>query len=74
MFLHYITLAIRNIKKFKVSFFINLIGLSLGLASAFIISSYVLKETSYDQFHSKKDRIYRVLCDNEKVNWTSPGV
>ena len=74
MFSHYFTTAIRNIRKSKLSFFINLIGLSLGLASAFIISSYVLKETGYDHFHSKKDRIARVLCDNLNVDWTSPGV
>ncbi|MFO7830319.1 MAG: FtsX-like permease family protein [Bacteroidales bacterium] len=74
MLRHYITTALRNIKKNKTSFFINLIGLSLGLASAFIISSYVLKEISYDQFHSNKDRIYRVLGDNNEVGWSSPGV
>lgn len=73
MLSHYFTTAIRNIRKNKLSFFINLIGLSLGLASAFIISGYVLKETSFDKYHSKKDRIYRVLCDNTGVGWTSPG-
>jgi len=71
---HYLTTAIRNIQKNKLSFIINLIGLSLGLASAFIISSYVLKETSYDQFHSKKNRIFRILCDNTNFDWISPGV
>ena len=74
MFSHYFTTAIRNIRKNKLSFFINLIGLSLGLASAFIISGYVLKETSFDQFHSKNERIYRVLCDQTNVGWTSPGI
>ncbi|MBI9054016.1 MAG: ABC transporter permease [Bacteroidales bacterium] len=71
---HYFTAAFRNIRKNKLSFFINLVGLSLGLASAFIISSYVLKETSYDQFHSKKNHIFRILCDNNNFDCTSPGV
>lgn len=47
--------------KNKTMFFINLIGLSIGFACTFIILSYVLEQTSYDKFHEKKDRIYRVL-------------
>ena len=74
MLSHYFITTIRIIKKNKLSFFINLIGLSLAFASAFIISSYVLKETRYDCFHLKKDKIARVLCDNLSVNWTSPKV
>jgi putative ABC transport system permease protein len=74
MLTHHLTSSLRNIRKNKLNFIINLVGLSLGLASAFIISSYVLKETSYDNFHEKKDRIARVLCDNLNVDWTSPGV
>jgi len=47
--------------KNKTMFFINLIGLSIGFACTFIILSYVLEQTSYDNFHEKKDRIYRVI-------------
>jgi putative ABC transport system permease protein len=47
--------------KNKTMFFINLIGLSIGFACTFIILSYVLKQTSYDKFHEKKDRIFRVI-------------
>ena len=47
--------------KNKTMFFINLIGLSIGFACTFIILSYVLEQTSFDEFHEKKDRIYRVI-------------
>jgi len=47
--------------KNKTMFFINLIGLSIGFACTFIILSYVIKQTSYDKFHEKKDRIFRVI-------------
>jgi putative ABC transport system permease protein len=57
--------------KNKTMFFINLIGLSIGFASTFIILSYVLKQTSYDKFHEKNDRIYRVLNHLESYKKTS---
>lgn len=47
-------------------FFINLIGLSIGFACTFFILSYLIDQTSYDKFHKKKDRIYRVLNHNKK--------
>jgi len=47
--------------KNKIMFFINLIGLSIGFACTFIILSYVIEQTSYDKFHEKNDRIYRVI-------------
>lgn len=39
---------------------INIVGLALGIATAFLIMNYVSYEFSYDSFHEKKDRIYRV--------------
>ena len=55
----------RLLMKNKTIFFINLIGLSIGFACTFIILSYVIDQTSYDRFHEKKDRIYRVLNHSE---------
>jgi putative ABC transport system permease protein len=63
--------------KNKTMFFINLIGLSIGFACTFIILSYVLKQTSYDKFHEKNDRIYRVLnymIPYKKTNVYSPCI
>lgn len=61
MIKHYFTSTIRLFMKNKTAFFINLVGLSIGFTCAFIILSYVLKETSFDKFHEKNDRIYRVV-------------
>ncbi len=38
-------------------------GLAVGMTSAFLIFIYVSFEKSYDDFHSKADRIYRVVTD-----------
>lgn len=38
---------------------INLLGLTIGIACFVLLGLYVQQELSYDQFHSKKSRIYR---------------
>jgi putative ABC transport system permease protein len=38
-------------------------GLAVGMAACFLIFLYITFETSYDNFHSKEDRIYRVVSD-----------
>ena len=40
---------------------VNILGLSVGLASVLIISTYIISELSFDQFHADADRIYRVI-------------
>ncbi len=54
-------LAYRSLLKFKGHTAINLIGLSLGLAMGGFTLQYVLEELSFDNFHEKKDRIYKVV-------------
>ena len=53
-------MAIRNQSKNKLFSIINLLGLSIGLAVSLLIFNYVSYEYSFDAFHLKKDRIYRV--------------
>jgi len=52
--------SIRALNRQKGYVFINIIGLSIGIACSLLISLFVINELSYDQFHSKKNRIYRV--------------
>jgi len=59
----YLTTAWRNIRKNKVFSFINVIGLSIGLAACLLILQYVNFELSYDQFNSNIGDIYRVYND-----------
>jgi putative ABC transport system permease protein len=60
MLLNYFKIAFRSLLKFKGYAFINLLGLALGLMAGILIMVYVLDETSYDKFHTKGDRLYRV--------------
>jgi putative ABC transport system permease protein len=52
--------AWRNILKHKVYSLINFLGLTCGLAVALLIMSYVRHELSYDRFHERADRLYRL--------------
>jgi putative ABC transport system permease protein len=53
-------LAFRNIVRNGTYSVINILGLTLGLASALLLVVYVSHELSYDKFHQDSDRIYRV--------------
>lgn len=60
MFKNYIKSAIRALLKYKGTTLINILGLTIGLCSVILISVYVYSEVSYDKFHEKSDRIYRI--------------
>jgi len=61
MIRHNILIAYRNSLRYKSSFFINLIGLSTGLACVVLIFLWVTDELRMDQFHAHGDRLYQVL-------------
>ncbi|BAV05620.1 putative ABC transport system permease protein [Filimonas lacunae] len=60
MLRNYITTSVRNLFRNKAYAFINIGGLSLGLACAILIILYVKDEVSYDRFHRQAGQIYRV--------------
>ncbi len=60
MLKNYLKIAFRSLMRFKGYAFINLFGLALGLTAGILIMVFVLDELSFDQFHDKGDRIYRV--------------
>lgn len=66
MFRHHLLLIFRNFKRYKASFFINLIGLSAGLSCALLIYLWVSDELQMDKFHAKYHRLYQVM-ENEKT-------
>ncbi len=63
MFKNYFKIAVRNLLRHKAFSFINILGLAVGLSACFLIFLYVSFETNYDNFHSKADRIYRLVTD-----------
>lgn len=65
MIRNYLKISWRHIRSSKVYSLISIIGLAIGICCSLFIALYVFDELSYDQFHEKKDRIYRIT---EKVN------
>ncbi len=61
MFLHILKLAYRSFQRHSTSFFINLIGLSTGLACTILIYLWVVDELSFDKFHENDTRLYQVM-------------
>ncbi len=59
MLSNYLKVAIRYLGKHKGYTFINVLGLSVGIATCILIMLFVRSEWSFDHFHSKADRIHR---------------
>ena len=61
MFFSYLKTAIRNLKKYKAYSFINIFGLAVGIACCILILLWVRDELSFDGFHAKADRLFRIV-------------
>jgi putative ABC transport system permease protein len=61
MLLNYLKTAFRNLVRYKGYSFINILGLTVGLATAIFIFLWVADEVSYDKFHKNADRAFRVM-------------
>ncbi|MFC1493295.1 ABC transporter permease [candidate division KSB1 bacterium] len=71
MFRNNIKIAFRNLMKYKTFSFINISGLVLGITCCLLIMLYVQFELSFDSFHEKSDRIFRVYEDIRTATGTS---
>lgn len=60
MFKNYLKIAIRNLIRHKLYSFINIGGLSLGLAACLMIFLFVKSELSYDRWLPDNERVYRL--------------
>ncbi len=63
MLRNYLKIAIRNLLKNKTFSFINIAGLSIGIAACLLILQYVSFQLSFDQFNKNAGDIYRVSND-----------
>ncbi|QNF32800.1 ABC transporter permease [Adhaeribacter swui] len=61
MIRHTFLLIYRHFLRFKGTFFINLVGLSTGLAGAIVIYLWVYDELHFDKFHEKDKQLFRVM-------------
>lgn len=67
MLRHYFLLALRNFRKFKSIFGINLLGLSLGLTTVILISMWVKDELSINRHYENSDRIFAVMTNHDNA-------
>src|SRR5580698_5685073 len=61
MIRNYLKVAWRNMLRNKAHTFINIAGLSVGLACSLLILLWVQNELSIDAYHSNGDRLYQVF-------------
>ncbi len=67
MIRNYFKIAIRSLIRNKVFTLINVFGLVLGISFSTMLYTYVSNELSYDSFHTKADRTYRILTIDKSV-------
>jgi len=65
MLKNYLKIALRNLRRHKGYTFINIAGLTVGMACCALMLLFIRQELSYDRFHQKAERIYRMTM---KIN------
>jgi putative ABC transport system permease protein len=55
-----ILIALRNIRRDLTYSLINITGSTIGIMASIILIRYVFDDLSYDRYHEKSDRIYRI--------------
>jgi putative ABC transport system permease protein len=78
MIRNYFKIAFRNLWRHRVFSFINVLGLSVGMSACLLIYLYVSFELSYDRYHTKGDRIFRVVTNiktpTDTLDWSSASI
>jgi len=68
-----IQVAIRNIRRDATYSLINIIGLTIGITGSLLLMLYIYDDLSFDRFHEKADRIYRISSrisePDDAFNW-----
>ena len=68
---NYLKVALRALLRQKSYTLITISGLAVALASAMLISIYIIHESSYDNFHKDGERLYKIT-KREHGKWTPP--
>jgi len=66
---YYLIIALRNLKKHKGFSFINIAGLSVGIACSVLAMVYVYDQLSYDRFHENAERTYRIISKGFLIDY-----
>ena len=70
MLLNYCITSLRMLHRNKGYSAITILGLAMGIACCTVIFLIIRYETGFDRFHSKFERIYRIVT-NETINGAS---
>ena len=76
MLRNYLKIAFRNLARNKVSSFINIGGLAVGMAVAILIGLWIYDELSFNKYHKNYDRIAQVM-QHQTINgetFTGPAI
>src|SRR5262244_389061 len=68
MLKNYFKTALRSLARNRNYTIINIAGLAVGIAVCMLIFMIIQYQTSFDNFHSNKDRIYRVLTESHHAD------
>ena len=68
MYKHYLIIAIRSFKRDKLSFLVNLGGLTTGLTAVLLIYLWLDREMKMDRFHEHSERIYQAFLNEPTPN------
>lgn len=63
MLTNFFLTALRQVRRNPFYNALNLTGLTIGIGCCLMITTFIRYELSFDQFHTKKDRLYRVNYD-----------
>src|SRR5688572_6525995 len=72
MFSNYLKIALRSLNKNRLHTIINVTGLSLGVASVFLISLYIQYEANYDTHYDRYENLYRITWEDENPQTRTP--
>ena len=72
MIYNYFQIAVRNILKNKTHTIINVMGLTLGIATTFLIALYIQGELDYDRFHDQSENLYRISWEDDNPQTRTP--
>jgi len=73
MYKNYFKISLRSMARYKGYTMLNILGLTVGLASFILTFLYVQNEFAFDRFHKNGDNIYRLLIKNNISGNTGSG-
>jgi ABC-type antimicrobial peptide transport system permease subunit len=71
MITNYLKTALRNLRRQIGNTLINIAGLTLGITGSLILFLFIKDGSSFDNYHSKRDRIYRIVSKSKGNNGDS---